>query len=143
MLPKYKRSRIPPKVIGYDLESNKPIYEHRTVCLYCQKQFKHPANRANHELHHCTSNPQVIPPIKHLRKISNQQILTQTRTYHLIQKTVQQILNKLSLNLHYEIYDKETDQIFPLRQAIKWLKTRQVNTIVYLLEYTNERIELS
>ena len=109
--------RNPLKIIGWS-EDNKPIYEHRKICQYCNKEYKNAHNRANHELHYCKSNPDVQLLHKTI-KITTETTLIQTRTYTITKKTVSQILSRLPLNIHYEIYDKPTGQIFPLRQAIK------------------------
>lgn len=139
MPPKHLRSRIPLKIIGYDPETRKPIYENRKTCQFCQRTFKTPASRGNHELHYCLQNPEV-KKIKSIvrRSIKNPSILTLTITYKLIQVTVNQILSNPTKYYPYDLFDKQTDQIIQIRQAMKWLKTVQLNTIVNILEYQTE-----
>ena len=131
------------KIIGYDHENNKPIYEHRTTCNYCGKQFQKPNNRAYHEYHTCPSNPQATPIVQSTITIPpNPTTLIQTTTYKITTKKVSTILRKLITNLHYEIYDQQNNTTIPLRQALRWLRNQSPNTTIYLLTIISEKAKI-
>jgi hypothetical protein len=141
---KYKRSRIPLVIIGYDAETRRPIYEHRTICNFCQRQFKLPAHRANHELHLCDLNPDVKKIKRSLKhSIENPKSLILTIHYRLFKESVYNLLKNPTKFYPYSVLDEITKEIHQFRQTIKWLKQKQLNTIVTMVEYKHETAIIS
>ena len=131
-------------IVGYNPETHEAIYENRTICKFCHKDFTIAGARSNHELHACKLNPDIIRIKSKIRKqVLNPRSLIQTNTYKVSQVPIYKLLLNPTKYHPYYVLDKPTDEILQFRQIETSLHNQNRYQLITLLEYKHQTLKLS